>query len=313
MLLNAAEAGADCVKFQLFETEHLISPEYLSDIVPIFKKHELSRKQYLELARMAEKHGVGCTASVFDPTGLKWYARETSPPFIKIASGDITYRRLLEAAAETDIPVLLSTGAATDQEISQALKWLGPVKEKTVLLHCISRYPAPDSSLNLRRINDLADKFYLPVGFSDHSQSEIAPALAASRGATVWERHVTTDPTLEGPEHTFSLPISDLPGIINKLHNPQEILDSTPKEEITTLLGEKEPALTESDLEYRKNARRCLMADRKLTAGQTLSEDLIRELRPHIEIGAEYIYDYTGKKLTTDIEPLSLLTPDKLI
>jgi sialic acid synthase SpsE len=79
------------------------------------------------------------------------------------------------------------------------------------------------------------------------------------------------------------------------------------------MLGEKEPDLTEADLEYRKNARRCLMADRKMTAGQTLTEDLIRELRPRIEVGAEYIYEYTGKKLTADIEPLSLITPDKLI
>ncbi len=250
-----------------------------SEVYPIFKKHELTREEYLELAKLAGDKNVEIAASIFDLDTLDWYLENTSSPFIKIASGDITFKRLLKKAGGSDTPVILSTAAATGKEIRRAIKWLGP-NDDTFLLHCTPFYPTSNEDINLKRMLDLQEKFNLPVGFSDHSTSRQIPLQAAGAGAIIWERHITVDRNMEGPEHGFSMTVDELKRVVTKLKNkkfhPPGVKNG----------GIAETAL---DKDYRKNARRSLFAARKIEPGEKFKKDSLIELRPNRGISAERI------------------------
>ena len=276
------------MKFQLFRTEKLLSRNLQSDVYPIFKNHQLPRKDYQKLCQLAEELEVEIAASVFDLETLAWYLNETSPPFIKIASGDITFKRLLQAAGTSQKPVVLSTAAAKKEEIRRAIDWLGEKKDLH-LLHCTPSYPTAEKNINLQRMLHLREEFKLPVGFSDHSTGEEPPLRAAAAGARIWERHVTLDQEMDGPEHSFSMPVERLEKTIDRLK-------SSPKQP-PAVEGPGLPG-TNLDENYRQNARRSLFAGQKIRSGEKLSEDNLRELRPDLGISAAEIDQMDGRTAT---------------
>lgn len=307
-LKKLARLGVDCLKFQLFRPDRLLSQQVGDEVKNIFRQHHLSTEDYLELVSLAAELDIEIAASVFDPETLNWYVQNTSPPFLKIASGDITYRRLLEAAGETGVPVVLSTGAATRKEIDRALEWLRPAK-KIILLHCQPQYPAAEHKLNLRRIKTLADNFNRPVGFSDHSQSELAPAVAAHFGACFWERHVTTDNSRPGPEHSFSLPLADFARLSENL--PHTVKRLT-EEIISRLASSGQPPKPGDWSDYRLNARRSLAAAHQLEVDEKLTPDAVVELRPATGLPPAEIYDYLGAAVKTPLEAGEIITASHL-
>ncbi|MGM0381610.1 MAG: N-acetylneuraminate synthase family protein, partial [bacterium] len=290
---KCARAGADCVKFQLFSAEKLLSKELLADVFPVFKKHELKLSDYLKLEKFARKKNIEIAASVFDREILAWYCQNGRAPFIKIASGDITFKRLLKKAGASNLPVVLSTAAARRKEIEQALNWLGN-SANIFLLHCTPHYPTREKQLNLKRIQDLKDEFGLPVGFSDHSTSSQAPLEARGAGSWIWERHVTLDQNMEGPEHSFSLPVEEFSAVIN---NMKKNIVSKPERTGDGLAG------TDCNNNYRTNARRSLMAATNISEGERLSQEKIIELRPNRGIGADRIAKITRKTADKKIKP----------
>jgi sialic acid synthase SpsE len=126
-------------------------------------------------------------------------------PAIKIASPDVVNWPLLRRAASTGLPMLVSTGAANLNEISSSVAWLRGWGARFALLHCISSYPTPADSANLCWIGQLAERFSVPVGFSDHTKEVVAGALAVAAGAAILEKHLTYDCRAAGPDHASSL------------------------------------------------------------------------------------------------------------
>ena len=307
MIRQLAEAGADCAKLQLFRTDHLLSAHVDQDVIETFRAHELSREEYQECLKIANERDIQLAASIFDLDTLQWYIEETDPPFIKIASGDLTFKRLVTDAGNSEIPVILSVGGGTLKEIKRAIEWLEPNKETLTLLHCVPRYPADESELHLRRIQTLTDQFDFPVGFSDHSESSNAPRIASALGAVAWERHVTLDSTQKGPEHGFSMEIQELSKQIPKVKQAFENKPSESIQKAETILGEADIKLTDADRTFRKETRRSLMAEQPIPAGSILEEKLIRELRPGTGLPAGRIDDCLKLPVPRPVEPLHMI------
>ncbi len=307
MVQRAAEAGADCIKFQLFDRAQLLSTEIAPKIHQIFADHQLQPGDYLKLEEAGKTCGIDVAASIFDCQTLDWYCENCSAPFIKIASGDISFPRLLKRARQSSLPVVLSTGGATPAEIKQALNWLGTTT-RTVLLHCTPAYPTAEADLNLNRMIQLERDFSLASGFSDHSQSVTAPVIAAQLGAKIWERHVTPDPQLPGPEHSFSLSFKDFERVVQQIRQQLRITDSC----LVKKIAGTGRTTSQSWETFRKQGRRSLSALRPLLPGDKISPENIIELRPGSGLPAEQLSEWIGYQVTRPVNPGQLIKQSML-
>ena len=188
----AARSDADAVKFQCLPN--------------------LPQKWLPKLQMVAVEFGVDLLATPFDVDAVRVLAI-LGVPYIKIASPEIVNLDLIETAASTDIPLLISTGMASILEIQRALDAVGATNDVT-LLQCTTRYPTPLEQIHLRAMTGMRDMFGVPVGLSDHSMSTVIPAAAAALGATMIEKHITLDPRLEGPDHHFALGPTTFPAMV---------------------------------------------------------------------------------------------------
>lgn len=190
-LLSVAKAcGADAVKFQLFDAEKLGRPE--------IKHLELSRDDMMNLYGRCNALGIEFMCTPFDVESLEFLVPLLKR--IKISSGCIGNVPLLEAARDSGLPVILSTGMSNEDDIARALDILGAA----TLLHCTSSYPCPLEDVNLRAMERLRC-FGYPVGYSDHTDGILVPLAAVAMGATVLEKHLTLSRNMEGPDHFASI------------------------------------------------------------------------------------------------------------
>jgi sialic acid synthase SpsE len=212
----AADAGADAIKFQSFFSEDICADIPIlfghnaqhdnwcqrlgvTRLPQLFQKGGLPRDWHKPLKQLAEDLGLTFLSTPFSVNAAKFLVEDVGVPALKIASGDLTFAPLRTYADATGLPVLLSTGGATLNEVRYAVSkgleqtWL---ENRLVLMHCCSVYPAPFDAVNLRAIDTLQD-FVCVVGYSDHSLSaDVIPALAVANGCTVLEKHIR----IEGDE-----------------------------------------------------------------------------------------------------------------
>ncbi len=279
MVSAAADAGADYVKFQAFRAENLVavgaptaayqaSATGLNDQVALLQPLELSRSDYDGLITECQSRGIGFLCTAFDPEWVDYFA-DKGMDRIKIASGELTNTPALRHFAGTGLPILLSTGMATLEEVEEAVSTLREAGATDItLLHCTSLYPAPMETLNLRAIPAMAEHFALPVGFSDHSLGDQAAVAAVALGACIVEKHFTLDRALQGPDHRASLEPGELAEMVVKLRDTSLALGD----------GRKQPAPGER--ETAQKVRRSWHAARELTAGHAISEGDIVLKRP---------------------------------
>jgi len=204
---RAKSCGADAVKFQLFSSEEL----YGSDLRPL--AHSMPREWVPVLAQKAEFYKIEFMITAFSPEGLKYV-----DPFVKrhkIASSDLCYTELLEAAKSTQKPIILSTGGHSLGDVEYALKVLNGHKNLT-LLYCESNYPAYD--IDIRKV-ELLEKYGFPVGISDHSREVFSvPALAELAGCTVLEKHCNFVEAT-GPDSPHSLNLTQFTQMVSELRD----------------------------------------------------------------------------------------------
>lgn len=203
----AAKAGAHAVKFQTYITEEFIDSENTEAkfLFDIFKKYELSEKMHREFQRVANDEGVYFFSTPLCESAVDLLV-SLHVPALKIASGDIVNLQLLKKSAQTKLPILLSSGASHFYEVIRAMELLVSLGANNIcLMHCVSIYPAPFEKLNLQTISLYKEIFSNPVGFSDHSEGFLAPAIAVGLGAVAIEKHFTLDKNLPGPDHKISL------------------------------------------------------------------------------------------------------------
>jgi sialic acid synthase SpsE len=295
LVRHAADAGADAVKLQLFRAAALMHPsagfaEYQEDRceddspAEMLRRYELSDTDLWRLVEYIRRHGLLPLATPFSPSEVE-LCRRFDLPAIKIASPDLVNRPLLERCTTLGRPLLVSTGAATMREVSQAVAWLRELDTPFALLHCVSSYPAEQRDANLCWIAELAAEFDVPVGYSDHTTEPLAGALAVAAGACIVEKHLTYDRFAPGPDHSAS---ADPPGLAAYIRAIRiaEALRGAPGKRVL-------PA--EEDV--RTISRQSLVLVRPLSPGQALTADDLTVQRPGTGIPASELTQVVGRSL----------------
>lgn len=277
----AAQAGADCVKFQTYITEEDTSvfaaqADYQKQNTgdggqsqyEMLKKLELGYEQFRELKRYCGEKGILFLSSPFELRSVE-FLEELDIPFWKIASSEITNYPFLKKIAQTGKPIVMSTGMCTLHEIRQAMDVLLSCGDrKIVLLQCNTEYPTPMQDVNLRAMLGLQREFGYPVGYSDHTQGIEIAVAAAALGAVIIEKHFTLDKHMVGPDHIASLDPKELEAMVRAIRNVETALGSPAKE------------ISESERKNRTAARKSVVAARDIRRGEILTEENIAAKRP---------------------------------
>ena len=291
----AAEADADAVKFQTFIAEEVVSTdapkaEYQKQTtdasesqLDMIKKLEISKEDHQELMDYAKHKNIMFLSTPFDERSVDLLV-ELGVPLIKISSGEITNHPFLKYIAKKGLPIILSTGMSTLEEVAEAvlaIKTAG-CKDLTIL-HCTSNYPARVEDCNLLAMKTMADAFDVPVGYSDHTPGIYVSLAAAAMGACVLEKHFTLDRTLLGPDHRASLEPAELDEMVQGIRV------------IEKALGSPEKTPVEPELEVRDVARRSIVAKIDIPKGTTLTEEIIAYKRPGTGIPPKDVDKIIGK------------------
>ena len=250
LCLAAKEAGADCVKFQTWQTEKIITHSvaqaaYQSDNTGkresqfnMLKRLELSYDEFRSIRAYCDEIGIQFASTADEAESLD-FLMTLDIPFIKIGSGEIGNIPYLRYMGSKKKPVLLSTGMSSlaDVELSlEALRQGGA--EDITLLHCTTSYPCPYDRVNLRAIDTLRTAFSLPVGYSDHTQGIAVPTAAVARGAVVIEKHFTLDRNMDGPDHLASTEPMEFRQMVSSIRQVEAALGT----------GSKTPTSEEKDI-----------------------------------------------------------------
>jgi N,N'-diacetyllegionaminate synthase len=303
----AVDARADAVKFQTFRAAQLASPSATKanyqkqttapdeSQLEMLRQLELSQDAFRELQNHCRSSGIIFLSTAFDEHSVDFLASLDVPGF-KIPSGEITNSPLLQHVAAKGKPVILSTGMATLAEIDEAIRCLTQAGAPQIaLLHCVSEYPAHVSKMNLRAMATLSDCFGIPVGLSDHSLGIEVPIAAVALGASIIEKHFTSDKSLPGPDHSASLEPAELKMLVTAIKNVEVALGD----------GVKRPTAEES-----RNAgvvRRSLVAAIDLEAGTSLEHSMVAFKRPGTGISVQILPYLLGRKLRRRVKAGTML------
>jgi len=276
-LIDAAvEADADAVKFQTFRAKDMYvedsgEVEYLDDnrsIYDIIESMEMPYEWIPELHDYCRERDIFFMSTPFDERSAKELAEYV--PAWKVASYTSSHHPFLRCLADTDKPVIMSTGAHELDEIAESVSTLRDAGvSDLVLLQCVASYPTPLSKINVRVVEMLQNKFNVLTGLSDHTLDPVtAPSAAVALGASVVEKHFTLDKTMEGPDHQFALEPDELHRMVTAIRDTEAALGT----------GEKQVLEVEEEL-YEK-ARRAVHAVRDIEAGDEFTTENVKVLRP---------------------------------
>lgn len=298
-LVRAAKwAGADAVKFQTFRADRLASTRSATlthkkdqtNLQELFKKLELPYDAFRVLHKEAKRLDIDFLSTPFDEESAD-FLDELGVSAFKIASGDITHRPLIEHVSRKGKPVLLSTGMSSGEEIEKAIDWMHTQQnDQTILLHCVSSYPAAHEELNMKSLEYLQNRFGVPVGFSDHSVGGLGATVAVSLGAQVVERHFMIETRGDVPDLAVSMDAKQLKGHIEELRK------------VGVILGTRGKFASEAESKNLTASRRSLYTSRPIAPGELIDESMLYALRPAIGISPEHFGDVVGKHAMTAIE-----------
>ncbi|MDG5776184.1 N-acetylneuraminate synthase family protein [Haloarculaceae archaeon H-GB2-1] len=296
----AADAGADAVKFQTFRAEDLYvensgAVEYLDDdrsIYEIIESMEMPYEWIPELHDYCRNQGVYFMSTPFDERSAAELADYV--PAWKVASYTSSHHPFLRHLAGTDKPVLMSTGAHEIDEVQESVDVLkAEGVTELVLLQCVASYPTPISEINVRVVETLANEFGVLSGLSDHTlDPTIAPTTAVALGASVIEKHVTLDSSMDGPDHEFALEPDELETMVTAIRDTE------------AALGTGEKTVLEVEAELYQKARRAIHTTCDIAAGETITEDDVKILRPgDRECGLEpkFYEDVLGRTASSNL------------
>lgn len=334
LIAAAAKAGADVVKFQTFKAKKLVTSQAKQanyqkintqkeeSQLAMLSRLELSYDVHHRLIAYCAELGIEFLSSAFDLDSLNFLVNDLKLKKLKIPSGEITNAPLILAHARTSCELIVSTGMATLAEIEDVLGVIAfglirplneipsrnafqaayfsesgqqALREKVILLHCTTEYPAPLMDINLAAMNTMASAFQLRVGYSDHTEGIFVPIAAVARGAIVIEKHFTLDKTMEGPDHKASLNPQELTEMINGIRQTEQIIGNGIK-------GPRPSELANKDI-----ARKSLVANSLIKKGEILSSANLTVLRPGHGISPYNYWDLLGSPASYNFEEGELI------
>ena len=294
MIDAAKECGCDCVKFQSWSADSLYADEYYKNN-PISRrivtKFSLAPEQLLELSNYCKEAGIDFSSTPYSNEEVDFLADRTEAPFIKIASMEINNLPYLKYIGEKGIPIVLSTGMATIEEIRKAVKTIEETGNRQLcILHCVSVYPASAELINLNNLVMLQEEFPNYVaGYSDHTIGYEIAAASIALGAALVEKHFTLDSKKMGMDNNMATEPAEMKSLVNACRN------------VFSAMGMRERILMKSEEEQRLKMRRSLVTAREIHSGEVLSADDIELKRPGDGISPEYIDEIIGRTVKTDI------------
>jgi sialic acid synthase SpsE len=287
MLEAAVSAGVDAVKFQTYEASDLV--EIGSEHYDIIQKGALNLADHQRLAKRASELGVEFLSTPFSNDAVDLLL-EIGVNAFKVASMDVTNDILLAKIAKTGLPVILSTGMATEDEIKQALSVLNENGCKQIsLLHCMSLYPTPDENAELLKIASMKMEFEQVIGFSDHTLSNLAPIAAVVTGAKIIEKHFTTDKNLPGPDNEMAADTEQMRSLVNDIKKLELMMRSPDMDE------------SRADRQFSSIFRRGVYAAKDLQKGDVLSSDAVKCIRPESTVAISNVGSLIGKVVRQDV------------
>lgn len=330
---EAARAGADAVKFQTFTADSLVTAGARKaayqeattgadeNQLQMLRRLELREADWRALAAKCREVGIAFMSTAFDFDSLR-FLTGFDMPAMKIPSGDLTAAPLVLETARTGRPIILSTGMATLEEIRETLGVIAfgltrkeeptgerfraafdssegrAALERTVtLLHCVTAYPAPVDSVNLRAMVAMRSEFGLPVGYSDHTLGTAVALAAVARGAVVIEKHFTLDRQLPGPDHRASLEPAELARLVHEIR------------EVEIALGREAKGPTDAEIGNRALARRSLVAAAPINRGEKFTTRNLSIKRPGTGVSPLLYWDYLGRSASRDYQPDEAIEP----
>lgn len=308
-IVEAAQAaGADAVKLQTYTPDTIT---IASDRQPFRigggtlwdgkTLHELYGEAYMpwewqpRLKKVADNLGMQCFSSAFDSSAVD-FLETMNVPAHKVASCELVDLPLIQKMAATGKPLIMSTGMATVEEIEEAVAMArGDGAKQIALLKCTSAYPAPPEEMNLRTIPELARRFDVPVGLSDHTMDVAVPVVAVSLGACIIEKHLTLSRAAGGPDSAFSLEPAEFKAMVGAVRTAEKAL------------GAVHFGVSEREASSRV-FRRSLFVVRDLKRGEKFTAENVRSIRPGHGLHTRYLAEVLGKTAALDIargSPLS--------
>ncbi len=312
LIAEAAEAGANAIKFQTYRADTIAvrdSPAYWdTSKEPITSQHKLFQKydkfwkdEFEELKRYCDDEEIEFLSTPFDISSAD-FLNDLMAVF-KISSSDITNKPFIEYLTDFGKPILLSTGASNMEEIESAVGWINRGRVPLALMHCVLNYPTANEDANLAMICDLKRKYPEKViGYSDHTQPEDMRTLEVAwlLGAQIIEKHFTHDKTLPGNDHYHAMDKGDLAHFLEKI------------DQLRMTLGSEKKQALESEAPARQHARRSLVVSRPILADTQITADMLTWKRPGHGISPANLEKVVGMIAVRDLSEDELLSWDDL-
>ena len=297
----AKRAGADAVKLQTYTADTITidckkddfkikgtiwEDRYLYDL---YKEAYTPWEWHEELFRVARKEDLICFSSPFDKTAVD-FLESLDNPIYKIASFEITDIPLIEYAASKGKPMIISTGIANEDDIELAIQTCREVGNNDItLLKCTSSYPAPIEEANLSMIPDIARRFDVKSGLSDHTLGSTAPIVATAFGATTIEKHFIIDRSIGGPDASFSMNETEFTDMVEAIREAERSI------------GQINYSLTEKQIKNRDFSRSLYVVE-DIRSGEVLTEKNVRSIRPGFGMHPKYYKEILGSKSSRNLK-----------
>ena len=290
----AKRAGADCIKFQTYtadtitidcDKDDFIIKETIwegANLYKLYKEAYTPWEWHKQLFEVAAEEGLVCFSSPFDKTAVD-FLETLNVPAYKIASFEITDIPLIEYVASKGKPIILSTGISTIEDIELALdacKRMG--NNDIALLKCTSSYPAPIDEANMCMVKDLASRFDVISGLSDHTIGSTVPLVATCFGAKIIEKHFILDRSIGGPDATFSMNEEEFTKMVKEVREAEKAI------------GLVDYTLTDKQVKGRDFSR-SLYVVRDIKKGEIITEDNVRSIRPGFGMHPKHLTTIMGK------------------
>ena len=302
IIAAAKQAGADAVKLQTYTADTISlksDKEYFrvkgGTLWDGRTLHDLYCEAYTpwewqpKLKQVANQVGLDLLSSAFDPTAVD-FLEEMGVPAHKVASFELVDLPLIEKMARTGKPLIMSTGMASIEEIDEAVATARRAGATQIaLLKCNSAYPAPAQEMHLRTIPEIARRFEVPVGLSDHSLGMVAAVAAVALGACILEKHLTLSRAVPGPDSAFSLEPPEFKHIVDAVRETEAALGN-----VYFGASEKEQAS--------RRFRRSLFVVRDVKQGELFSTENVRSIRPGDGLHTRHLNEILGRRAAYDIE-----------
>jgi pseudaminic acid synthase len=308
---EAKKAGADAVKLQSYKPDTITldsrEEEFMirgglwdgKSLYELYEEAHMPWEWHKVLFDHAKKIGITIFSSPFDSTAVDML-EELGTPAYKIASFEAVDIPLIEYVAKTGKPMIISTGMADAEEIQDAVDAaIGAGCKELAVLHCVSGYPAPAEDYNLRTLSDMEDRFGYVTGLSDHTLDNTTAIVSVAMGASIIEKHFTLDRSGGGPDDSFSLEPIEL----------KQLCDGA--KTAWAALGQVNYGRKSSELANAK-FRRSLYFVKDMKAGEIITEDCIRSVRPGFGLAPKYMKDIIGLAVNDDVKVNSPVTREKV-